>query len=101
MQPNIEILKAVCWDYDINANDVYYILTTKNDSNSPISFETLKYKVLKYISIDKLKNVFTSKEIYDIFSDIKVNKIRNPITKQFLISLNKNQDFSTLPKDSL
>ena len=94
MQPNIEILESVCWDYDINGNDVYYILTTKDDSIYPISFETLRYKVLNYISIDKLKSIFTSEEICDIFSDIKVNKIRNPITKQFLIFLNKNQGFS-------
>jgi hypothetical protein len=94
MQPNIEILEAVCWDYDINTNDVYYILTTKDDSSYPALFEILRYKVLKYISIDKLKNIFTSQEIYDIFSDIKVSKIRNPITKQFLISLlNVNQNF--------
>ena len=51
----IEYLNAVCWDYEINAKDVYYILTTKEHKNYPISFDTLRKKVLKYVSIPKLQ----------------------------------------------
>ncbi len=83
----LDIFNAVCWDYDINANDVYHILITKNDKNSPISFDTLRYKVLKYIPIDSIKSIFSSQEISSIFSDVNIEKVRNPQTKDFLNTL--------------
>ena len=55
---NIEFLEAVCWDYDINSNDVYTILKTKKDDDLPISFDVLRKKVLKYVSIIKLQEIF-------------------------------------------
>lgn len=83
----IDIFNAICWDYDINAKLVYDILITKNDENSPISFDTLRYKVLKYIPIDSIKIIFSSHEISNIFSDINIKKIRNPQTRKFLSTL--------------
>jgi uncharacterized protein (DUF433 family) len=82
---NIECLEAVCWDYDINANDVYNILKTKNDENFPISFDVLRKKVLKYVSIAKLQEIFTLEELKDIFSGINPNTIRNPETRDFYL----------------
>lgn len=82
---NIECLEAVCWDYDINASDVYRILKTKNDENFPISFDVLIKKVLKYISIDNLQKIFTLEELREIFNGINPNTIRNPKTRDFYI----------------
>ena len=82
---NIECLEAVCWDYDINASDVYNILKTKNDENFPISFDVLIKKVLKYISIDNLQKIFTLEELREIFNGINPNTIRNPKTRDFYI----------------
>lgn len=83
----INILNKVCWDYDINGEDVYQILTTRDDSSYPISFETLRYKVLKYIKPKELENIFTKIEITDIFSNINVNKVRNQETKNYILRL--------------
>lgn len=83
----IDIFNAICWDYDINAKSVYDILITKNDKNSPISFDTLRYKVLKYIPIDSIRSIFSSQEISSIFSDINIKKIRNPQARKFLSTL--------------
>ena len=82
---NIEFLEAVCWDYDINSNDVYTILKTKKDDDLPISFDVLRKKVLKYVSIIKLQEIFTLEELKDIFSGINPNTIRNPETRDFYI----------------
>ena len=82
---NIEFLEAVCWDYNINANDVYTILKTKKDDDFPISFDVLRKKVLKYISIDNLQKIFTLEELKDIFSGINPNTIRNPETRDFYL----------------
>ena len=81
----IEIFEAVCWDYNINANDVYTILKTKKDDDFPISFDVLRKKVLKYVSIIKLQEIFTLEELKDIFSGINPNTIRNPETRDFYI----------------
>ena len=82
---NIEFLEAVCWDYDINSNDVYTILKTKKDDDFPISFDVLRKKVLKYVSIAKLQEIFTLEELKDIFSGINPNTIRNPETRDFYL----------------
>ena len=82
---NIECLEAVCWDYIINASDVYTILKTKKDDDFPISFDVLRKKVLKYVSIIKLQEIFTLEELKDIFSGINPNTIRNPETRDFYL----------------
>ena len=82
---NIEFLEAVCWDYDINSNDVYTILKTKKDDDLPISFDVLRKKVLKYVSIIKLQEIFTLEELKDIFSNktivCKVHDIKIEVSK--------------------
>ena len=81
----VECFKAVCWDYNINANDVYTILKTKKDDDFPISFDVLRKKVLKYVSIAKLQEIFTLEELQDIFSGINPYAIRNPETRDFYL----------------
>ena len=76
---NIEFLEAVCWDYDINSNDVYTILKTKKDDDLPISFDVLRKKVLKYVSIIKLQEIFTLEELKDIFSNKTIVCIYPPL----------------------
>lgn len=51
----VACFEAVCWDYEIRAVDVYNILRTKDDTEFPISYDVLRKKVLKYISVDNLK----------------------------------------------
>jgi len=87
MHKNIEILNSVCWDYDINAEDVFKILSTKDDSNYPITFDEIRYKVLRYISFDKLQLIFTNSELKDIFQGIKLFKIRNNTNRSCIQSL--------------
>ena len=82
---SISCFEAVCWDYNINAKDVYSILKTKNDKDYPISFDVLRKKVLKYIPVQKIQNVFSKNELKDVFSGINPNTIRNPETKSFYI----------------
>ena len=86
---NIEIFEAVCWDYEINAVDVFNILRTKDDEDFPISYDVLRKKVLKYVSVDNLKNVFNQEQLIEIFSDISLRTIRNPDTKIFIKELKK------------
>ncbi|WP_428024908.1 hypothetical protein [Arcobacter sp.] len=87
MSPKISALSAICWDYDIDATSVYKILTTKNDVDSPVSYDTLRYKILKYLPVDDLKKAFSMEEIKNIFSDINVKRIRNSKTKYFIETL--------------
>ena len=84
----IKYLDAVCWDYEINAKDVYYILTTKEHKNYPISFDTLRKKVLKYVSIPKLQEIFSTDDMKEIFAGINPNTLRNPLTKEYITALN-------------
>ena len=81
--------EAVCWDYEINAVDVYNILRTKDDIDFPISYDVLRKKVLKYISVDNLKNIFTDEQLKELFADISLKTIRNPETKVFIKELKK------------
>ena len=81
-------LEKVCWDYNMSASDVYNILISKNDEDFPLSFETLKYKVLKDVPSDTLKNIFTLEELKSIFSDIKIKRVKNLETRKFVNTLN-------------
>ncbi len=85
---NVHHLEKVCSDYCMSASDVYNILISKNDDDFPLSFETVKYKVLNDVSSDILKNIFTLEELKSIFSDIKLKKIKNPQTKKFINTIN-------------
>ncbi len=80
-------LDRVCSEYNMSASDVYNILISKNDENFPLSFETVKYQILKDISLDVLKKIFTSEELRTIFIDTNVKKIKNKETKKFINTL--------------
>ncbi|MFA9374225.1 MAG: hypothetical protein ACERKK_08710 [Poseidonibacter sp.] len=84
----IHHLENICSDYNMNASDVYNILISKNDSEFPLSFETVKDKVLKDVPLDILKKIFTITELKTIFSDTNTKKIKNPQTRKFINSLN-------------
>ncbi|MCT7638460.1 hypothetical protein [Aliarcobacter butzleri] len=85
----VACFEAVCWDYEINAVDVFNILRTKDDKDFPISYDVLRKKVLKYVSVDNLKKVFTDEQLIELFADISLRTIRNPDTKIFIKELKK------------
>lgn len=81
-------LEKVCSDYCMSDSDVYNILISKNDGAFPLSFETVKYKVLKDVPSDILKSIFTLVELKSIFSDTNIKKIKNEQTRKFINTLN-------------
>jgi len=83
-------LDRVCSDYNMSASDVYNILINKNDEDFPLTFETVKYKVLKDVPCDILKKIFTLEELKSILSDTNVKKIKNDETKKFINTLKIN-----------
>lgn len=83
----VACFEAVCFDYEIKAIDVYNILRTKDDTNFSISYDVIRKKVLKYISVDNLRNVFNQEQLIEIFSDVNLRTIKNPDTKTFLKDL--------------
>jgi len=80
-------LNEVCSDYNMSASDVYSTLLSKNDEDFPLSFETIKYKVIKDVPIDILKSIFTYEELKTIFIDTNMKKIKDKETRKFLSSL--------------
>ena len=72
----IHHLDDVCSDYNMSAFDIYDILISKNDEDFPLSFDTIKYQVLKDVPSHILKNIFTSEELKKIFSDTNVKKLK-------------------------
>lgn len=80
-------LENVCSDYSMNASDVYNILISKGDDAFPLSFETVKYKVLKDVPCDILKKIFTLVELRSIFSDTNIKKIKNKQTRKFIATV--------------
>jgi len=84
----IHHFNKLCSDYNMNALDVYNVLLSKNDDLFPLSFETIKYKVLKDVEIDVLKNIFTLEELKSIFSNTNVKKIKNLQTRKFIQAFN-------------
>ncbi|NQY22225.1 MAG: hypothetical protein HRT40_13155 [Campylobacteraceae bacterium] len=83
----IHHLEKVCSDYCLNASDVYNILISKNDENFPLTFETVKYKVLKDVNINILKNIFTIEELKSILEDTKLKRIKNEEIREFINTL--------------
>jgi len=80
-------LEKVCADYCLSASDVYTILLSRNDEDFPLSFDTVRNKVLKDVSIDILKEIFTQEELKNIFHDINIKKIKNPQIRKFISSI--------------
>jgi len=72
----------------MSGSEVYNILISKDDEKFPLSYDTIKYMVLKEISVEILKEIFTLAELKSIFYDIKIKKIKNLETKKFIISIN-------------
>lgn len=72
----------------MNGSEVYNILISKEDEKFPLSYETIKYMVLKDIPSEILKKIFTLVELKHIFGDVNLRKIKNYETKKFINSLN-------------
>ena len=70
-------LEKVCSDYCMSASPVYNIPISRDNSTFLLSLETIKYKVLKDIPSDILKNLFTLEELKSIFSDTNLKKVKN------------------------
>ena len=85
---NLYHLEKVCSDYCMSSSDVYNILISKKDDDFPLSFDTVKYKVLKDVPSDILQNIFTKEELKSIFSDTNIKKIKNKETRKLINSLN-------------
>ena len=81
---HIHHLDKVCSQYNMSASNVYNMLISKNDEEFPLSFETVKYQVLKDVPSDMLKNIFTLEELKSIFEDTNVKKIKNKETRKFI-----------------
>ncbi len=86
---HIHHLEKICSDYCMSASDVYNLLLSKNDADFPLSFETVRDKVLKDVSADSLQNIFTLEELKSIFSDTNIKKVKNPQTRKFITSFIK------------
>jgi predicted HAD superfamily phosphohydrolase len=81
-------LEKVCSDYNMSALDVYNTLISKNDADFPLSFETVRDKVLKDVLFDRLEKIFTLLELKSILSDINIKKIKNPQIRKFINNIN-------------
>jgi len=88
MNEHVHYLDKVCREYCMSGSEVYNILISKDDEKFPLSYDTIKYMVLKEISVEILKEIFTLAELKSIFYDIKIKKIKNLETKKFIISIN-------------
>lgn len=82
----INHLKNVASDYCMDASDVYNILLSKDDEDFPLSFETLRTKVLKDISSEQLQEIFTNDQLKDIFLGINIKKIKNEQIRKLITS---------------
>ncbi len=80
-------LEKIASDYSMSASDTYNLLLSKNDADFPLSFETVKYKVLKDIPCDILQSIFTLEELKSIFRDTNIKKVKNPQIRKLIISL--------------
>jgi len=80
-------LDKVCSDYSMSGSDIYNILLSKEDEDFPLSFETIKYQVLKDVPLDALKIVFTLEQLKSIFVDTNIKKIKNKETREFITHL--------------
>ena len=80
-------LDKVCSEYCISGEEVYNILITKEDNKFPLSYETIKYMVLKEIPSEILKKIFTPLELQSILADTNMRKIKNPETRKFITSI--------------
>jgi len=83
----IHHLDKVCSEYSMTGSDIYNILLSKKDEDFPLSFETIKYQVLKDVSVETLKTIFTLVELKSIFAHTNIKKIKNKQTRKFITHL--------------
>ena len=69
--------------------EVYGILISKEDTKFPLSYETIKYIVLKEIPTKILKKIFSTVELKNLLADTNMRKIKNPDTRKFINSINQ------------
>lgn len=81
-------LDKVCREYCMSGSEVYNILISKEDDRFPLSYETIKYMVLKDIPSEILKKIFTLVELKNIFGDVNLRKIKNYEIRKFINSIN-------------
>lgn len=72
----------------MSGSEVYNILISKEDDRFPLSYETIKYMVLKDIPSEILKKIFTLVELKNIFGDVNLRKIKNYEIRKFINSIN-------------
>lgn len=90
MENNIHPLEKVCADYCMSGFEVYEVLLSKEDTDFPLSFESIRDMVLKSITAEVLEGIFTFEELKRIFSHVNVKKIKNEQTRKWLKALNPN-----------
>lgn len=81
-------LEKVASDYCMSGLDVYDVLLTKNDDAFPLSFDTLRKKVIKDVPAYILEDIFTHEELKTIFIDINIKKIKNEQLRKLINTLN-------------
>jgi len=84
---NLHHLDKVCSDYCMSGSDVYGILISKEDERFPLSYETIKYMVLKDIPSKIIKKIFTQEELKSLLEDTNMRKIKNPDMRKFINSI--------------
>jgi len=84
LSEHISYLDKVCKEYCISGLEVYTILITKDDTRFPLSYETIKYMVLKSISCEILIKLFTKDELKSILENTNMRKIKNPEMRKFI-----------------
>jgi len=78
-----EVIKECFWDYDITKEDIEKILLSDNKREKQWLFSKIMYN-----SKDKmtaLKNLFSKKQLKELFADFKITYKHKYITKHCLI----------------
>jgi hypothetical protein len=85
---NLHYLEKLCSDYCMSGSEVYGILISKEDEKFPLSYETIKYMVLKDVPSKIIKKIFTLEQLKSILEDTNMRKIKNPDMRKFINSIN-------------
>jgi len=83
----IHHLDTICSEYCMSGSEVYNILVSKEDEKFPLSYETIKYMVLKDVPSKIIKKLFTLIELKSILEDTNMRKIKNPDMRKFINSI--------------
>jgi len=71
---NLHHLGKICREYCMDGSEVYGVLISRDDEKFPLSYETIKYMVLKNISLEIMKKIFTQEELKNIAQDTNIKK---------------------------